>query len=198
MTLFVIAGNSVRAQTVKHHSFTTYYNAKTKEADSVSWNLTPQMCSCSPQERKDAFAQDKAIPNSATPKDYANSGFDKGHLFNYDDAMCNPIDKVECFLMTNMLPQIHPFNAGDWKVLEMQERIWAKTTTLHIIAGGIGKLGSLKGGENIPAYMFKAIYMKGVYMAYIMPNLATSHGHKFDYWKVDLKTLNAKTGLKLK
>lgn len=39
--------------------------------------------------------------------------------------------------------------------------------------------------------------MNGVYMAYIMPNLATSHGHKYDYWKTDLKILDAKTGLKL-
>lgn len=186
------------AQTIKHHSFTTYYNAKLKESDSVSWNLTPSMCSCTPQARKDAFAQDKSIPGSATPADYANSGYDKGHEFSYDDAMCSPIDKVECFLMSNMLPQIHPFNAGDWKVLEVQERIWAKTQTLHIIAGGIGSLGKLKAGENIPAYMFKAIYMNGAYKAWIMPNLATSHGHPYQYWMVPIAELNSKTGLKLK
>lgn len=196
MTCLVIGGNSF-AQVVKHHSYTTYYNASKHEPDSVVWDLTPTMCSCSPQVRKDAFAQDKSIPGSATPSDYANSGFDKGHLFSYDDAMCNATDKVECFLMSNMLPQIHPFNAGDWKALEMQERIWAKTITLHIIAGGIGSLGTLKSGENIPAYMFKAILMNGVYTAYIMPNLASSHGHKYDYWKVDLKTLDTKTGLHL-
>jgi DNA/RNA endonuclease G (NUC1) len=185
-------------QTVKHHSYTTYYNASKHEPDSVSWNLTPAMCSCSPQVRKDAFAQDKLIPNSAKPYDYANSGYDKGHLFSYDDAMCNATDKVECFLMSNMLPQIHAFNAGDWKVLEMQERILAKSTKLHIIAGGIGTLGTLKNGENIPAYMFKAIFMNGAYTGWIMPNLATSHGHKYDYWIVPISELDAKTGLKLK
>jgi DNA/RNA endonuclease G (NUC1) len=185
------------AQVVKHHSFTTYYNAKTREPDSVAWNLTPAMCSCTPQVRKDAFAQDKQIPGSATPADYANSGYDKGHLFSYDDAMCNATDKVECFLMSNMLPQIHPFNAGDWKVLEMQERIWAKTTTLHIIAGGIGTLGKLKSGENIPAYMYKAILIKGKYTVWIMPNLKTSVHHPYAYWIKTTAELDSKTGLKL-
>lgn len=193
-----IGCNIASAQTVKHHSYTTHYNATTREADSVSWYLTPQMVSCPSQARKDAFAQDKAIPNSAKPSDYANSGYDKGHLFNYDDAMCDPTDKVECFYMTNMLPQIHPFNAGDWKVLEMQERIWAKTQTLHIIAGGIGNAGKLKSGEVIPDYMYKAIYMNGKWTAWVMPNETTSHGHSYQYWITTLAFLDQQTGLKLK
>jgi endonuclease G len=155
------------------------------------------MVSCAPQARKDAFAQDKAIPGSATPKDYANSGYDKGHLFSYDDAMCDATDKVECFLMTNMLPQIHPFNAGDWKVLEIQERVWAKTATLHIIAGGIGTIGKLKSGENIPKYMYKAIYMNGKWIAWIMPNDKASHGHPYMFWHVPTAQLDMETGLKL-
>jgi len=190
-------GQAALAQTIKHHSFTTHYNAKLREADSVVWDLTPAMCSCSPQARKDAFAQDKAIPGSATPQDYVNSHYDKGHLFSYDDAMCDATDKVECFLMSNMLPQVHAMNAGDWKVLEMQERIWAKTTRLHIIAGGIGSLGTLKGGENIPKYMYKAIYMNGKWTAWIMPNDATSHGHPYTYWEKPVSVLDQQTGLKL-
>lgn len=192
-----IGCNTASAQTIKHHSFTTHYNAFTKEADSVSWYLTPQMCNCSLQARKDAFAQDRSIPGSAAPADYINSGYDKGHLFSYDDAMCDATDKVECFLMTNMLPQIHPFNSGDWKVLEMQERAWAHKVTLHIIAGGIGSLGHLKSGENIPAYMYKAIYMGGMWTAYIMPNQANSHGHNYDYWVKPISDLDKLTGLKL-
>lgn len=187
----------VEAQTVKHHSYTTYYDTKIKEPDSVSWDLTPSMCACSPQVRKDAFAQDPKIPGSAKPIDYLNSSYDKGHLFSYDDAMCNATDKVECFYMSNMLPQIHPFNSGDWKVLEMQERVWAKKTSLHIIAGGIGSLGKLKNGENIPAFMYKAILMGGKYTVWIMPNSKDSHGHPVNYWLAKVEDLDAKTGLKL-
>lgn len=208
------------AQTVKHHSFTVHYNAKIKESDSVSWDLTPAMVGCPDESRKDAFAQDKAIPGSAKPSDYAvnssiktspkynadrASWIDEGHIASYQDMMCNGIDKVECFLMTNMLPQFHAFNAGDWKSLEVQERVWAKTTTLHIIGGGLGVCtiskkfpkGHLPSGEVIPAYMWKAIYMNRKWTCWIMPNAGTSVGHKYDFWEVPVKDFDAKTGLKL-
>ncbi len=188
---------SIQAQTVKHHSYTTYYNAVLKEPDSVSWNLTPTMVTCKNSTRKDMFAADPKIPGSAKPSDYAKSGFDKGHLYNFDDAVCNATDRIECFYMSNMLPQLHPFNAGDWKTLEVQERVWAKTATLHIIAGGIGSKGKLKSGENIPAFMYKAILMNGKYTAWIMPNENTSVKHPYTKWKVDIKTLDLKTGLTL-
>jgi len=195
--IFLVSSICSQAQTVKHHSYITYYDAKIKEPDSVSWDLIPAMVSCGAQARKDAFKADPLIKNSAPPGDYTNSGYDKGHLFCYDDAQCNQVDKLECFYMSNMLPQLHPFNAGDWKVLEMQERVWAKTKKIHIIAGGIGSLGKLKSGENIPAFMFKAILMDGKYICWIMPNKNDSHGHKYDFWEIDKKTFDQRTGLKL-
>ena len=185
------------AETVKHHHYTTYYNAKLREADSVSWDLTPDMVACENQVRKNVFKEDPLIPKSALPKDYVGTHYDLGHLFSYDDAQCDNIDKVECFYVSNMLPQVHPFNAGDWKVLEMQERKWAKNTTLHIIAGGIGSIGKFPAGENIPAFMYKAILIDGKYKAWIMPNQPTSHGHAYDYWLVPVSELDQKTGLKL-
>lgn len=189
--------SNVFSQSIKHHSFTTYYNALLKEPDSVAWDLTPSMVSCGKQIRKSFFARDLTIANSTGPLDYRKSGYDKGHLFSFDDAQCDSIDKKECFLMTNMLPQAHAFNVGDWKALEIQERIWAKTTNLHIIAGGIGTIGQLKSGVNIPKYMYKAILMNGKYTAWIMPNLPGSFGHDYTFWEVDIKTLDAKTGLAL-
>ena len=193
------------AQVVKHHNYCTHYNAAIKEPDSVVWDLTPAMVGCTDQTRKNAFKQDPEIPGSATPTDYAvNSGntnrpawIDEGHLFSYQDAMCNDIDKVECFYMSNMLPQYHAFNAGDWKTLEVQERVWAKTGTLHIIAGGIGSVGKLPNCENIPAFFFKAIYMNGQWTAWIMPNAVTSVKHVYSYWEKPVSVLNAETGLKL-
>lgn len=193
LLLLASCGTAAMAQTVKHHSYTTHYNAAAREPDSVSWTLTPQMVSCDNQVRKDAFAADPQIKGSATPKDYTNSGYDKGHLFSYDDAECNATDKVECFYMSNMLPQIHPFNAGDWKVLEMQERQWAKTQTIRIVAGGYGSLGKLRAGENIPAYMWKAIFINGRWQVWIMPNKKTSAGHKMLTWVTPLRTFDLKS-----
>lgn len=175
---------------VQHRGYKTYYDAALREPDSVSWDLAAADVQCAPQIRKDVFKADPAIKGSAAPSDYLNSGYDKGHLFSYDDAQCNAIDKVECFYMSNMLPQIHPFNAGDWKVLEMQERVFAKTQHLHIVAGGYGSLGKLRAGENVPAYMWKAILINGNYAVWIMPNLKTSAGHKYDKWLTGLHTFD--------
>lgn len=175
---------------VQHHSYRTYYDAALREPDSVAWDLTPAMTACDPQARKDAFKTDPLIPGSATPGDYLNSGYDKGHLFSYDDAECSETDKAECFYMSNMLPQIHPFNAGDWKVLEIQGRRWARSQKLHIVAGGYGSLGKLRAGENIPAYMWKAILVNGRYAVWVMPNLKTSTGHKYDYWLTAIHSFN--------
>lgn len=184
-----------QAQVVKHHQYTTHYNSVTREPDSVSWTLNQVMVGCDVSKfpRKDAFKADPQISKSATPADYSNSGYDKGHLFSYDDAVCDQISRVECFYMSNMLPQIHPFNAGDWKVLEQWERQMAAKTLLHIVAGGYGSIGKLKAGENIPAYMWKAIYYDGAWSVWIMPNKATSHGHKFDFWKTSIHTFDLKS-----
>lgn len=206
-TLLALFGLLCQAQQIvaKHHSFTVYYNPVNKCADSVSWDLKPSNVLCDKVPRKDAFKQDKAIAGSAKPSDFIQLFKDKahegakGHLYNYEDAMCDPIDKVECFLMTNMYWQFQSFNAGDWKDLEMQEREWAKTDTLHIIAGGIGEIPNLKlpNGEIVPQYFYKAIRMKGCYHVWIMENAITSKGHGYDYWKSDLATLEKQTGLKL-
>lgn len=180
---------------VQHHSYKTYYDAALREPDSVAYDLSPQMTACDPQIRKDAFKADPLIPGSATPSDYTNSGYDKGHLFSYDDAQCSEVDKIECFYMSNMLPQLHPFNAGDWKILEIQERRWAKSQRLHIIAGGCGSLGKLKAGENIPQFMWKAILVNGRYLYWIMPNSNDTHGHKYDYWLKSKTEFDKATGL---
>jgi DNA/RNA endonuclease G (NUC1) len=196
--------NSVLPQTIKHHSYMTHYNADLKEPDSVSWDLTPEMEACVKHKRKDKFAQDPEIPNCASPKDYKVNirgdrvnQIDAGHLFNYEEANCDSIDRIECFYISNMLPQYHSFNTGDWKRLEIKEQKWAKTTILHIIAGGIGSQGKLPNGENIPQFMWKAIYMNGQWYAWIMPNIPSSKGHVYTTWMVDIKKLESESGLKL-
>ncbi|MBB5397177.1 DNA/RNA non-specific endonuclease [Mucilaginibacter sp. AK015] len=186
------------AQRVQHHSYTTYYNQALGGPDSVVWNLTPNMLACGQVTRHDKFAQDPALPNSTKGDAYKHSGFQRGHLFNFEESSCNETDRIECFYMSNMLPQYGSFNTGDWKRVEIQEQAWAKTTPLHIIAGGIGTLGTLASGVNIPRYMWKAICMNGQWSCWIMPNAKTSKGHTLKKWKIPtLEEFNKKTGLHL-
>lgn len=185
------------AQTVKHHSYITYYNASKMEPDSVSWTLTPAMLSCGHKVRVDKFAQDPLLPNSPNQNSYGH-GYDRGHLFSWDDARCNVTDDKECFYMSNMVPQPHSLNAGDWGTLEKQERKWAATQTIHIIAGGFGSKGKLPSGVNIPESCWKAIYVDHHWRAWVMPNEKTSKGHKFGFWEVlDIKRFDTIVGLNL-
>lgn len=186
-------------QKVVHHSYTTYYNVAMGEADSVSWTLTPNMVSCDDTtDRVDQFAMDPSISNSTLPNAYKNSGYDKGHLFPYADAECNDKDRIECFYMSNMLPQLHGLNAGDWKTLETQERVWAAAGKIRIIAGGFGTKGKLASGVNIPESCWKAIYVNGKWHAWVMPNSAKSKGHSYTYWEVrDIKRFNKIVNLHL-
>lgn len=185
------------AQRIVHHHYVTYYNATTKEPDSVVWDVTPDMVSCPRVTRHDHFQADPDISDCATPHDYTNSHYDKGHLFNYADAECDSVDRIECFYMSNMLPQVHAFNAGDWETVEKYERGLAGQSTIHIIAGGIGSLGQTPGGVNIPEKMWKAIYANGAWTCWIMDNKSSSTHHELTFWEVPVASFDQQTGLQL-
>lgn len=119
-------------------------------------------------------------------------------MFPYADAECDSTDRIECFYMSNMLPQLHALNAGDWKSLETQERKWAKGQPIFIISGGFGTKGKLPSGVNIPESCWKAIFVNGHWRAWVMPNELTSKGHKYGFWEVmDIKRFDRIVGLNL-
>jgi DNA/RNA endonuclease G (NUC1) len=119
-------------------------------------------------------------------------------LFNAKDAACDGGFYNECYYMTNMLPQYHSFNTGDWKKLEIREQELALTQKIHVLAGRIGSLRQLPAGEDIPAFMYKAIYMNGGWKVWIMKNSPDSKGHDIDrMWLSDIATLDRLTGLHL-
>lgn len=204
LILSVIGGNCF-GQTIKHHAYTVYFDVKNKCPDSVSWNLS-QINICKLIPRKDKFAKDPLNPNSPKPSDFVQLAAYKtnksvelaqGHLFSYESAMCNPIDNTECFYVDQMYSQYQSMNAGDWKTVEVYERLLAAKAPIHVIAGYIGIAQKLPTGIPIVSYMYKAIYSNGKWCAWIMPNLPTTKGHKYDYWIVPIAKLDAKTGLKL-
>src|ERR1700744_753176 len=89
VALLVICQINVIAQRIVHAHYITYYNTSKKEPDSVVWNLSPSMVICDREVRADMFLPDPSIPGCATKSDYTNSGYSKGHLFNWDEAKCD-------------------------------------------------------------------------------------------------------------
>jgi DNA/RNA endonuclease G (NUC1) len=197
--LLIMAVVAAKAQTIQHAGYLTHYDAKIGEPDSVSWDIKKGSLDCKVHlARANKFIADPAIPNTNLSSLYNASGYDRGHQHPAQDASCSTTDEVECFFMSNMVPQKPNLNRITWKALETQCRVDAEKTDVHILCGVIGGNGMIKSKVSIPKYCYKAIYENGKWTAYIMPNQDSVKLHPYTYYKVTIAFLNKQTGLKLK
>ncbi len=116
--------------------FSFSYDAKSHLARWVAYTLTPQLVKEKVVERATAFQPDDDIEASPKPADYRKSGYDKGHLAPAADFRWSPDAMKDCFLMTNMAPQLPAFNRRIWKNLETRVREWAQTQPHSYIVTG--------------------------------------------------------------
>lgn len=147
----------------------------------VYYELTPELVNGT-TERADDFRYDpKVSSGSATPDDYKNSGYDRGHLCPAADMKINDNAMSETFYMTNMSPQAPYFNRGIWKNLEALVRDWSlKEEKLYIATGPVFRSNKGKIGKNeitIPGYYYKVIYDPTdtpKMIAFVLPNEKSS------------------------
>ena len=94
-----------------------------------------------PAVRSNDFGPDTSIPAGSRSElsDYSGSGFDRGHMAPAEDMTRSEKVMSECFLLSNMIPQIGDgFNNGIWKSLENAVRGWVQQRgELTIIAGPV-------------------------------------------------------------
>jgi endonuclease G, mitochondrial len=126
---------SAQQKKIVHAHYVSFYNPAKKGPDSVAWDLTPSMVSCSIMARHDAFNQDPSLPGSAKPSDYTSSGFSKGHLFNWDEAKCDGGTVAECFYMTNMLPQYQCLMKVIGRGSNIMSEHWLKSKLYILLPG---------------------------------------------------------------
>jgi endonuclease G len=148
-------------QLLEYRGFSLGYDEKHEQAAWVAY-LLPKEHALNSYERRNRFRADRGLlSGSATPGDYTNSGYDRGHLapaadFDYDRKALN-----ETFLMTNISPQHPSFNRGGWKELEELVRSWASEyDSLYVITGPVLEPGLKKIGENgvsVPNFFYKII-----------------------------------------
>jgi endonuclease G, mitochondrial len=149
--------------------YTLSYNKNKSTANWVSWHLSTAWKG--ETKRQNDFSPDNSLPNNwyeVSPRDYSETGFDRGHLCPSDDRDGSLEDNQETFLMTNMVPQAPDHNRGIWKSLEDYGRILTQQgNEVYIIAGTIGEGGtgtisfakSIGKSNNItvPASLWKII-----------------------------------------
>ena len=129
------------------------------------------------------------------------SGFDQGHNFDAaDDACATPDINLHCWFFTNMTPQTKHLNEITWRALEDQCRKLALAgDDLFIECGSIGSRKVIgTDSVSVPEFCWKVVkHSNGTVEAYLMPNTDDVNQFPYTHYKVDIATLNQKTGLSL-
>lgn len=162
----------------------------------VAEKLTAQEVASENVPRKDDFRPDPAVPENeqGSVKAYVGTGFDKGHMNNYEDVADDAVAGDESFFMTNMVPQKAQNNRGIWRSLEDRVRKLAKEKTyVYVVTGPIfdGKVVTLKDGTPIPTRLFKVAIspLTGEAVTVLMPNANGMPASTLPRYVVTLQTL---------
>jgi len=124
-------------QVVHHRHYSLAYNEKYEIPEWVAYRLTSESLKAKNVPRAKKFKEDPDVDGrSAKHSDYTRSGYTRGHMAPAGDMAFNTEAMKETFYMSNMAPQIRPFNNGIWKELEEQVRDWAyDDKSLYVISG---------------------------------------------------------------
>lgn len=149
-------------QVIEHIGYTVSFNPEWNIPNWVAYELSAEEVD-GVEERNNHFVPDPMVKGDpVVTKDYSNSGYDRGHMAPAADMKWSAQAMRESFYMTNMCPQNHNLNAGDWKVLEEQVRSWAgKYDHVWICCGPIVSDASHTIGEVrkivVPQSFFKVV-----------------------------------------
>lgn len=201
------------SQILEYTGHTLSYNNETRLPNWVAYELTGEEAQ-GENPRKDKFARDpKAVGAQGSKEDYRNSGWDRGHMAPAGDMKWSTKAMDETYYFTNICPQNHQMNNGDWKKLEEKCREWAvKYGSIYIACGPIitdnthGRLG-----ENqivIPDKFYKVLLIQkdGKYQGagFIYTNypkrdskVSTRPGqdNPLEYYMVSIDQVEAATGI---
>lgn len=166
---------------VRHTYYALSYDEDHELPEWVAYEITRERLDAPRVERLGAFMPDPDVrTESATPRDYTGSGYDKGHLCAAADMAFNQLAMTESFYMSNMCPQTPAFNAGVWRELEECARDWGRRFGRVYVATGpllpdsgyeaLGRIGFSK--VTVPGAYYKVLYAPDAHRAigFIIPN----------------------------
>lgn len=158
--------------------FRVSFNPSWHVPNYVVWELTAEE-TLGTEPRQSRFAADTDVLGCATPQDYRNSGFDRGHMAPAADMKWSRQAMRDSHYMTNIVPQNHNLNTGRWNSLEQKCRTLAqRDSVLVIIAGPIlsDRITRTVGSSEVavPERFFKVIFAPAAIppraIAFVMPN----------------------------
>ena len=186
---------------ISHTGYSFVYSEEHEQAKWIAYELTKEETN-SLFERTDKFLVDPMVSTgTAENSDYANSGYDKGHLAPAADMGWSAVSMKESFYFSNMSPQLPGFNRGVWKRLEELMRTWASDyNAIYIVTGPVLKSGLPTIGGNrvsIPLEYYKVIldYTQPEIHAigFILPNASSSAS--LNTFAVSIDEVESRTGI---
>ena len=126
-------------QILRRVGYVVSYNPDNRIPNWVAWQLTESHTTGPYKRAGIGFQADSEAKGvQVTTFDYSRSGYDRGHMCPSGDNKWDKTAQQQSFLMTNICPQNHNLNAGDWNEMENQCRKWAKQYgRIYIVAGPI-------------------------------------------------------------
>ena len=148
---------------INNTNYSTLFSISKKYPLVVDWWITSSKVTCkNPIPRKNIFYPDpKVTEHSNLESSYKKSGFDRGHMSPAADNQCQTKEVLrESFYYSNISPQYHSLNAGEWKKLEIYCRDLAKKyDSIHVWSGNIGEMKKI-GSVSVPEYCWKVVFIK--------------------------------------
>jgi len=170
---------------IEYSGFTTSYNHETLIPNWVAYELTAEELEPVYTSQSSTFSMDFDVKGrQASREDYSRSGWDKGHMAPKADMRWSEKSYWESHYFTNICPQDHELNAGDWNTLEKRVRGWAREYgRVYVVCGpivGDGAYGTIGGKKvQVPDEFFKAVLVndgeKFHSIAFVMPNNGRHH-----------------------
>lgn len=191
----VITEPTLKEDIISYKAITISFNSELHIPNWVSWQLTADHTD-GPYSRTNNFLEDPSVKGSATPEDYTNSGYDRGHMAPAGDMKWDGEAMAESFFMTNMAPQAPDLNRGAWNKLEQKTRERAmRDSVVYIVCGPVltgsdaivERIGQT--GVAVPHRFFKVILSPYSdpprAIGFIMPNASVRGGMQATAMSVD-------------
>ena len=128
-------------QTVRYKSIVVYFNKYYRVPNCVAYELTNTMTSMA--DSRDAenrnnyqFERDHNVKGCPDWWEYKESGYTRGHMAPAMDMRWDKTAMEQCFLMTNICPQVAEMNDGEWRHVEEAVHRWSRTAGRLIVFTG--------------------------------------------------------------
>ena len=182
-------------QVVSHPGYVLSYNEDYEQPDWVAYALTVDELNTNNTGRTENFREDPDITtDSAHLSDDRGSGYDRGHVIPSADRTSSVELNDATFLLSNMSPQIHRFNAGLWLKAEDAVRDAArKYGTLYVTTGPVFTDGMKTIGEcnvAVPESFYKVLLAQDADGNWISVGMVCPQEYKDGTLKKYLTTVN--------